>query len=137
MHTHTQVPHTHTSSRLWQMFGECTSLPCFPSHSFLTLLSPSPWYVLQHCLYIFMLGLPNLQYGTIDNLGQIMFLFYGGLSCALWDVQKHPWSLPIRYQQHPFPVRTSKHVSRCCQMSQNFLNLRITALWLSVSFFTK
>ena len=40
-----------------------------------------------------------------------------GLSCALQDVERPPWSLPIRGQEQPlFPAVATKNIPRHCQV---------------------
>lgn len=51
------------------MLGDCSSLPSFLPHSFLSLLPP-PHVTFLSNLYIFILGLPELYCGAIDILGQ-------------------------------------------------------------------
>lgn len=44
-------------------------------------------------------------------------LFVGGLPCALWEVQQHPWPPPRRCQESLSPAVTTENVSTYCQMS--------------------
>lgn len=44
-----------------------------------------------------------LNLNTIDVLDQMI------LSCALYDIEPHPWSLPPKCQNHPGGVSSSRH----------------------------
>lgn len=85
-HAHTQVPQTHTSSYVWQMFGECTSLPCFSLSFFSSLAFSLPMLCpLAFSLHFYGRS-PKLAVQSYWQFGSDNFLFYGGLSCALWNV---------------------------------------------------
>lgn len=82
--------------------------------------SVSPLGPCQQCCYMktVQIGFSSLCPGVsqpwpIDLLGQII-LCCGELSCALQDVCKHPWFLPIRWRSFLSTVVPVRNVSRHC-----------------------
>lgn len=85
--------------------------------------SVSPLGPCQQCCYMktVQIGFSSLCPGVsqpwpIDLLGQII-LCCGELSCALQDVCKHPWFLPIRWRSFLSTVVPVRNVSRHARSS--------------------
>lgn len=48
-----------------------------------------------------------LSLSSTASVGRVT-LYCEGPSCALWDVERHPWPPPTRCQQHVTPIVTTK-----------------------------